>query len=171
MGSPFASLTQSDPIPLPFDPPNWVIVRKLTGRELEAAAEAHRSGLAGGSARAWPVTFRRALVQGASDPDVLKALADPLTGYDRYALVRSGLVAWSYPQSVKPIAAVKAVMKDGTVVTPAVDESDAVGDLDDDAVDFLAREVLRRTKPALFVTTEEDVAAAQKELSAAAPPA
>lgn len=159
MGSPFASLSVSDPIPLPFDPPHTVIVRKLTGREIEAAQDAHRGNL--GSPRSWAATFRRMLEQGtATDPEVLKAIRDPLTGYDRYALVRAGLVAWSYPQ---PIKRTEKAATDTTVVTV-----DAVEDLDDEAVDFIAREVLRRTKPALFLTTEEDVATAQKESEAVA---
>ena len=138
----FASQTQQT-IPIPFDPPNTVTVRKLTGRETEEAQEAHRSSIATGSARSWAATFRRMLEHGASDPDVLKVIADPLTGYDRYALVRSGLVAWSYPLPVKPA--------DGAA-------TGAVDDLDDEAVDFIAREVLRITKPGLFATQEESEA-------------
>jgi hypothetical protein len=157
VGSPFARLIVSDPVPLPFDEGQWVQVRKLTGREIEAAADAHRSGLTSGSARAWPAIFRRAIEKGASDPVVLKALADPLTGYDRFALVRSGLVAWSYPQSVTPIAA-----KAGKPGAAAVEASDAIEDLDDEAVDFIATEILRLTKPALFLATEEGAEAAQK---------
>jgi hypothetical protein len=154
MASPFASHTTSDPIPLPFDPPHWIQVRKLTGREVERAQEAHRETIASGSARSWAVTFRRMLEKGASDPEVLKIIRDPLTGYDRYALVRTGLIAWSYPQSVKPISAAPAY--------------DAIDDLDDEAVDFIAREVLRVTKPQLFQGTAEEAELAQKELSAAA---
>jgi hypothetical protein len=162
MASPFASHTQSDRIPLPFDPPHTITVRKLTGFEVEHAQEAHRSNF--GSPRSWAVTFRRMLEAGsASDAEVRTAIADPLTGYDRYALVRAGLVSWSYPQSVKPIAATPAING-----KPAVEASDAIADLDDEAVDFIAREVLRLTKPALFLTTEEEVDAAQKNVPAAA---
>lgn len=169
MASPFASKTQSNPIPLPFDPPHTVVVRKLTGRELEAAQDAHRGSIASGSSRSWAATFRRMLEKGASDPDVMKAIADPLTGYDRYALVRSGLVSWSYPESVKPVAARPAVeAKGGRPASPAVEASDAVEDLDDDAVDFIATEVLRLTKPTLF-QTQEAAKADQKETDAAAP--
>jgi len=35
-------------------------------------------------------------------------------------------------------------------------------DLDDEAVDFIATEVLRLTKPGLFHATEDDAEAAQK---------
>ena len=155
MGSPFASHSVSDPIPLPFDEGQWVQVRTLTGREIEAAQESHRATLAQGPARLWAQTFRRALRQGTPDAELLRAIADPLTGYDRFALVRGGLVAWSYPQPIAKNAA------PGT--------TDAVEDLVDEAVDFIATEVLRKTKPALFVTTEADVERAQKELSVAVP--
>lgn len=165
--NPFASLTVSDPIPLPFDEGQWIQVRRLTGREITRAQEAHRDTLATGDPRLWAASFKRMLATGgATDPEVMQAITDPLTGYDRYALVRAGLVAWSYPQviTVRPVtAAVKAA--DGA---PSID---AIEDLDDDAVDFIATEVLRRTKPALFLTAEEDVQTAQKELQVAAPAA
>ena len=147
----FASWTQSDPIPIPFDPPHTVTVRKLTGREVDAAADAHRGQFAAGSPRLWPALLRRALEKGASDPDVQKAIADPLLGYDRFALVRSGLVAWSYPLSIKRTETTAT----GTTVITIVD---AVEDLDDEAVDFIATEVLRLTKPKLFQTAEEQAA-------------
>lgn len=157
----FASQTQSDPIPIPFDPPNTFVVRRLTGREYEDACEAHRGSIATGRARAWPTLFRKALKTGASDPEVLKAIADPLTGHDRYSLVRSGLVSWSYPESIKPVT-VKRKDEPDLIV-------DVINDLDDEAVDFIATEVLRLTKPRLFDATEEDATAAQKETEAAAP--
>lgn len=163
----FASQTQSDPIPIPFDPPHWIVVRQLTGREITRAQEAHRDNLASGDPRLWAASFKRMLATGgATDPEVMKAIRDPLTGYDRYSLVRSGLVAWSYPQSIKPVPA-KEPGGDMPVTTP----TDAIEDLNDEAVDFFATEVLRRTKPGLFLVTEEDAKAAQKELPAAAPAA
>ena len=153
----FASLTVSDPIPIPFDPPHSVIVRKLTGLEHDAAQEAHRGNFASGSPRLWAATFRRALEKGASDPVVLQALADPLTGYDRFTVVRAGLVSWTYPQAIKPVAATAATAGEGSApaATAAVEAADAIADLDDEAVDFIAREVLRRTKPRLFQTADE----------------
>lgn len=156
MSSPFASHTVSDPIPLPFDPPHTVTVRKLSGREIEAAQEAHRDNLASTSPRSWAATFRRALEKGATDPEVLKAIRDPLTGYDRYALIAAGLVAWSYPQWV--VLRTDPVNKAGDLVKRMA----SLEDLDDEAVDFIATEVLRLTKPGLFHATEDDAEAAQK---------
>jgi hypothetical protein len=164
VGNPFASQTVSDPIPTPWDPAHHVVVRKLTSRELDAAAEAHRSGLAGGSARSWPAKLKRALEHGLSDPQVQQAIQDPLTGYDRYALVRSGLVSWSYPQSVKPVPARAGIKAVGNRPgSEAIVASDAVEDLDDEAVDFIATEVLRLTKPGLFAATAEDADAEKKK--------
>jgi len=153
----FASQTTSASIPIPFDPPHTVTVRKLTGREIEAAQVVQRDGLNGVSARSWAATFRRMLEHGPTDRQVQQAIADPLTGYDRFALVRSGLVAWSYPQPVK--------LKPGrTVPATSADapEVDAIEDLDDEAVDFIAREVLRLTKPGLFYATAADADAEKK---------
>lgn len=51
-------------------------------------------------------------------------------GFDRYALVSLGLVEWSYERAIGP---------------------DSINDLDDDAVDVIALEVLKLTKPWLFI--------------------
>lgn len=166
----FASETQSDQIPVPGDAGHTVVVRKLTGIEIEAAQQAHANGIAAGGARTWAARFRRMLEHGGTDTETLQAIADPLTGYDRFALVRAGLVSWSYPRSVKPVLAKPAIAAKGSApASPPVAASDAIADLDDEAVDFIATEVLRLTKPALFLTSEEDVEQAQKKLSAAAP--
>lgn len=172
MSSPFASLTQSDPIPVPFDPPHTITVRKLSGREYERAQQAHALGVAAGDGRIWATRFKRLLENSIAERvEIERAIADPLTGFDRYALARTGLIAWSYPVSTKPIMAEEAVpARAKTPARPAVQAYDPIEDIDDDLIDFIAREVLRRTKPALFETvTEEAAERAQKELSAAAP--
>ncbi len=159
MGSPFASLSVSDPIPLPFDPSNTVTVRKLSARELESAAESHMRGVASGSLRQWPERFKRLVEKGeAPAKEVAAALRDPLTGFDRFTVVRIGLVSWSYPQSLTPIAAVAA--KDGQ---PAIEAYDPIEDLDDDALEFIATEIMRRTKPHLFLTAEEQETARKND--------
>jgi hypothetical protein len=141
MASPFASLIVSDPIPLPFDEGQWIKVRKLTGKQYERVQEAHRAGFVSGDR--WAGFFRAASLNPTSE-DVRRILHDPLTGHDRYALVREGLVAWSYLRAIAP-----------------VEGDDAIADLDDDAVDFIAREVLKLAKPSLFIATADDSKAAQ----------
>lgn len=140
----FASHTKSQPIPLPTDPGQTVVVRKLTGIEVEQAQAEHARGIAAG--RGWANRFRRLIEKGiATDAQVLSALADPLIGYDRRSLVDAGLIAWSYMEDGKP--------------KPLTAESKA--DIDDETSEFIATEVLRLTKPSLFLSVEE-VAAARK---------
>ena len=128
----FASKTTAT-VGLPMDVPQTVTIRKLTGKEIEAAQVAHRGSILTDNAKAWGGAFRRMLEKGANDPEVLKALADPLTGYDRFVVLKAGLVGWSYGEKVDPAQ---------------------VNDLDDESVDFIATEILRLTKPALFVAPE-----------------
>lgn len=151
MGSPFASMTTSDPIPLPFDEGQWIRVRKPTGRQYEVAQEFHREGFVRGDR--WADVYRDALEKGADSKAVQKALADPLTGYNRYELVRAGLAEWSYPQAIPPYVTAAKHAED-VKADPA--KVDCIDDLDDDAIDFFAREVLKLAKPALFVATEAD---------------
>lgn len=153
----FASKTQSDPMPLPFDPPHTVTVRKLTAREVEMAQAAHAHGVATSDTRLWATRFRRILENSLADKaQVEQAIADPLTGYDRFSIVRSGLVAWSYPESITPIEAAAAVKANGkTPASPAVEARDAIADMDDESIDFVATAILKLTKPWLFLTAEQ----------------
>jgi hypothetical protein len=131
MASPFASLVVSDEIALPFDEGQWIKVRKLTGRQYEEAQDAGRAGFLNGNK--WARAFRESLDKGHTEA-VQKALEDPLTGFDRHTLARLGLTAWSYERPIDPAA---------------------IDDLDDDAIEFIAREVLKLTKPSLFQTADE----------------
>lgn len=139
MASPFASLVTSDPIPLPFDSGQWIRVRKLTGKQYEAVQQSHRAGFVTGDK--WAGFFRAVAEGGPTSESTRKILSDPLTGHDRYALITEGLVAWSYEQVVG---------------------ADAIADLDDDAIDFIAREVLKLTKPSLFIETIDDAETERK---------
>lgn len=136
----FASQTQRT-IAIPFDAPHTVTIRKLTGRETEQAQEAHAVGVASGGARLWSRRFRHLLEHGASDTDATTALMDPLLGFDRFAVIRAGLVGWTYEQSVKGERAHGVI--------------DPIDDLDDEAADFIATEIMRLTKPALFEAPTE----------------
>jgi hypothetical protein len=134
----FASRSQSDPIPVPADPPHTITIRTLTGREIDEAQEVHLKATIAGrwSAHGWAAHFQRQLTKGiATAADAAQAIADPLNGYDRHTLCGAGLVAWSYPDPV---------------LSP-----EAIEDLDDDTLEFVARAILRRSKPGLFETADE----------------
>lgn len=135
----FASRTQ-ETIAIPFDPPQTVTLRAMTGRECDRAQNEHLKAITTGQGgRGWAGTFQRRLQAGlATDADAAALIADPLAGFDRYAIVSAGLVAWSYDLSVNP---------------------EAIADLDDEAIEFFAMEILRRTKPDLFRTAPEAEAA------------
>jgi hypothetical protein len=143
----FASKTRSGPIELPMDKPHTVTVRKLTGSEVELAqTESLRGIVEGRSARA-RVRLMAAVVgqRPAGETDIRHALGDPLIGYDRATLARLGLVAWTYADKSEPAS--------GKPLQAAID------DLDDDALEFIATEVLRVTKPYLFETAEQSAVA------------
>jgi len=165
MGSPFASHTQTT-VPLPFDPPHTITIRRLTGLELERAQTEHLKNLVGGrSVRGWSAHFQRVLAGKATNADARAAIADPLAGFDRVVMVRAGLLAWSYPQPIKP--ELMPATSNGSFKVPG---PDAIEDLDDDALDFIATEILRLTKPALFYTKEDDADAAKKSAADDAAP-
>lgn len=137
MGSIFASHT-TDTIPIPSDPPHTATIRKLTGRELDRAQEVHLRATIGGrwAAHGWAATFQQQLAKGtATAADAERLLMDPLIGYDRHALVEDGLTAWSYTEPERGAKAIE--------------------DLDDDALDYFARAILKLSKPSLFLTADE----------------
>lgn len=128
----FASQTCAT-VPVPFEAGQAVTIRKLTGREFERAQESAALALAGqGRTRSFAVRLRRILEGGASVADAEGALRDPLVGFDRFAVIKAGLISWTYP------------LQDGKT------RDEQVEDLDDDAAEWLACEVLRLTKPELF---------------------
>jgi hypothetical protein len=137
MSSPFASLV-TETIPIESDPPNTATIRKLTSHEFEAAQVRD-------SARVWPAVLRSGVGNAGATIDFAAALRNPLVTFDRHAVVKAGLIGWTY--------------FDGT---PTAEQ---IADLDDDTTDLLARAILRLSKPALFLSPE----AAQKEAEALAP--
>ncbi len=143
----FASETTRT-LEVPGDAPHTVTIRKLTGADVERAQGEHLNAtIAGRSPRGWAAQFQALVAKGiATDVDATKALADPLAGYDRLTIVRAGLTAWTY-----------TVTKDGKEAPRPVTES--VVDLDDETLEFIAIEIMRLTKPGLFLTDEEREAA------------
>jgi len=156
MASPFASRVTVT-VPVPFDPPNEVTIRKLAGRHLERARSAFLTGMyqdvmaRGGAAvqREMQTLFKKDSDEAAKVDEQVKALRDdPLNGYDLYVLAQGGIVAWSYPETLAP----EQVTDEQGTVTMRVR---ALDDLDEDALRWLATEIMRLTKPALFQSPEE----------------
>ena len=138
----FAS-TSTRTIALPSAPGQTVTIHKLSGKAYDEAQYAHMIGVATGRGRNWATTFlRRAAAGTATTADAAKVLADPLSGFDRLALVKGGLVAWTCEEAGQPKPVTEA----------------AIEDLEDEPLEFLATAILRLTKPALFLTPEEDAA-------------
>jgi hypothetical protein len=133
----FASRTRKV-LELPMDPPHTVTIQKLTGHQLAKAAE--RQMITSqqylremGGPQAFKDTLQAAL-ETVSPHDMT---ADPLGAFDMPTILRAGIVAWDYLE------------EDGA--TPLAVSDAAVDDLGAEAADFLAREILRLTKPALFL--------------------
>ncbi len=158
MASIFASRTTSDPIPLPgTDPPQTVTVRTLTGGELDHAQGVHLRATIGGrwAAHGWAAVFQRQLAAGtATAADAQRLLEDPLNGYDRHALVHAGLMAWSFADPALP-AQVSDADTSAEAIAARAARVKVIADLTDAPLEFLAREILRRSKPGLFLTVDE----------------
>lgn len=135
---------------VPHDPDQAVTIRKLAPRHLDAAAvesyrqSLERTNLMGGMSaiqtiRALTAETPKAEADGAAAAVAAATpAADPLSGYDRATLVAKSLVDWTYD-------------------APTTMES--VLDLDEETLDFLAREVLRLSLPKLFLTDAQQEAA------------
>ena len=157
MASPFASRVVVT-LPIPFDAPHEVTIRKLAGRHLERARNAFMTDLfldvqARGGASVQK-DMQQLFEKDAKDvaEKIEKQKADPLNGFDPYVIAQGGIVAWSYPESL----AVELVTDEKGNRIPRVA---AIDDLDEDAVQWFATEIMRLTKPALFQTDEEAEAA------------
>lgn len=145
----FASATTKI-VSLPFDAPHTVTIQKLTGADIERAQADHLDALTNGRRpRGWAALFQKALTDGtATALDADKAVHDPLAGYDRLTVVKRGVKAWSYTETDEKGA------ERPKPVTAA-----AIADIADEPLEFLAVEIMRLTKPALFQTPEEAEAA------------
>jgi len=155
MASPFASRVVVT-LPIPFDLPHEVTIRKLAGRHLERARNAFMTGLfldvqaRGGAAvqKDMQTLFKKDDEDADAVAEKVKAAeADPLNGFDTYVLAQGGIVAWSYPESLMPERTVE-----GDSILMRVR---AIDDLDEDAVRWFATEIMRLTKPSLFQTKAE----------------
>jgi hypothetical protein len=145
MSSPFAS-RYTDTLSLPTDPTETITIQRVPGDVIERAQAVHLHSMAAGrTPRGWAGVFQKILAAGtATAVDAQKALDDPLAGYDRHVLVADGVKAWTYKHD------------DGT---PKPVTAEAIADLDDEAMEYLAVAIMKLTKPALFAVNPE---AAQK---------
>jgi hypothetical protein len=152
--------TKTLPIPFTFNDPgdvrhHEVTIQKLSGRHLwkadtenDFAAQEYVRKMGGAE-------FRKQLeeaTKGKPKKAVATAKADPVNLYDKHTIVFYGLRSWTYDELIpepKDAEARKALVED----------------LDPDALEWLAREILRFTRPALF-KTEEEAKADQKETHA-----
>lgn len=156
MASPFASRVVVT-MPIPFDLPHEVTIRKLAGRHLERARNAFMTGLfldvqaRGGAAvqKDMQTLFKKDDENAEAVAAKVKAAeADPLNGFDPYVVAQGGIVGWTYPESL----AVELVPDEKGNSVPRVK---AIDDLDEDAVQWFATEIMRLTKPSLFQTKAE----------------
>lgn len=155
MASPFASRVTKT-LPIDFDPPNEVTIRKLAGRHLERARDAYLTDLYLGVRDRGGAAVQKDLQQlfKSDDSDakdmqakVEKAKADPLNGLDPYTVAAGGIVGWTYPESLVPER-----VTEGDATTMRIR---AIDDLDEDALRWFATEIMRLTKPSLFQTPAE----------------
>jgi len=123
---------------VPHDSPNTVEIRRLPPKWLREAQRVSQKQSAsdfqamGGAAFLRDIQAMNADKGEAVVADAAKA--DPLLTYDSVTLIYQGVVAWSYDKDCDKVAVIE--------------------DLDDQTQDWLAREILRLSKPDLFETTE-----------------
>jgi len=139
----FTSLVQ-DTITIPHDDGGTVVIRKLAPKKLREAARASQlqalEDFKAMGGRATLDAFKGIGDDAKAVPetDVPAPAADPLTGYDQATLCAKGIVSWSYPREVN---------------------TEAIDDLDEDTLLFIARAVLKLSRPSLFLTPAEAEAA------------
>jgi len=124
-------------VALPMDAPHTVTIQKLSGRDVERAQANAAAAIVSG--RGFAEKIRKMLAASAGDAAVQTAMADPLNGFDRHTLLITGITGWSYTDDDGPLK-----------VTP-----EAIGRIDDEASELLARAILKLTKPALFEPVED----------------
>jgi hypothetical protein len=128
---------------IPGDSPHTVTIQKLAGRHLAQAMLENQLHSIDTFRKMGGAQFQKELnaIRDDAKADAAKpvepTVADPMAGYDRDVLMQHGIVSWSYPETV----------------------ADMLPDLTDEAADFFAREILKLSKPGLFLTADENEAA------------
>ena len=156
MSHPLASRAVTT-IPFVPDPPHEITIQKLAGRHLYKADTENDFRAQDYLKRMGGAEFRKQLDEATKGktPDELAAVVrDPVHAYDKHVVVLHGLRSWTYEDSPVPDP------KDEAARLAFVE------DLDPDALEFIAREILRWTRPSLF---KEEAKAAQKETDGPSP--
>lgn len=141
----FASRRQKT-LEVPNDPGQTITIKALPRRHLEASARASQLDSLEQLKQFGDLLEMQKAIEAIRTPDDKapdqapvdrageseeSALPDPLNNYDRHTLIKPAVVAWSYPEEIT---------------------DDTLADLDEDTEEWLAREVLRLSKPSLFET-------------------
>jgi hypothetical protein len=119
-------------VPLPFDDGQTVTIQKLSGKALAACRQASIATSVefvrsmGGAAFGRELAAVKAAADGAELAGADGNGSDPLRRYDRSLVLAKGVKAWTYSEPLTP---------------------EAIDDLDEQAADFLAREILALTLP------------------------
>lgn len=87
---------------LPHEPGQWFKFRRLSARQLEKARNLRQKLAIQNTLQDTPELVE--LLKGSvSNPDrAARDDRDPLEAYDRWALLRDGLVDWSYDEALSP---------------------------------------------------------------------
>src|SRR6185436_6595919 len=144
-------------IPYTPDPPHEITIQKLAGRHFQKADQEFDFAAQDYMKRMGGAEFRKQLeeaTKGKTPDEVREVTRDPVHNYDKHVVVFFGLKSWTYEDSPVPD------QKDEDARKTFVD------DLDPDALEFIAREILRWTRPSLF---KEEAKAAQKETDGPSP--
>ena len=134
----FTSLVTTT-LEVPTDSGQSITIRKLAPKHLKAASRAAQmESLEDLKAIGGPAFLRELTALGADETaqrETVKAAAkaDPLMTFDRLTLLEHGVTAWTYERALGP---------------------EALEDLDDETREWLAREVLKLARPALFAEDE-----------------
>lgn len=123
----------TDVLEVPQAPGQSVTIRKLAPKHLDAARRAAQDRALAEMKHLQSMEmgdFLDRVLSEAKAPSVV----DPLAAYDRVALMVAGVTAWTFDAPV---------------------DRDHVEDLDEDTQDWLARAILRLSKPSLFQTEAE----------------
>lgn len=114
--------TQTKRLDIPHEPGEYIEIRMLSARKREEAHDAKMQSiiraLSGGAD-----LFKSAMESGPDEPKAEKdpSEKDPLTSFDKWMILRAGIVSWSYNAKVRP---------------------DTIDDLDEETADWAAREIL-----------------------------